>query len=253
MKRKLAELSRQIGSGGERQETLPMSTPPHSVGGDTSGMVQSDGDTGGEGSSPSHGVHGTGTRGVPATESTEAISSARLRVTMPATGIYSTPPPRMTLPELDPAADGLSASGRSRRGKATLIEFFSSEDPAILLDDWEPRLKRAAQWNGWTTQDKLIQLPGYLKGRALQEWHLLTSEEQQSYPVAINALCTRLDPRNKTMAAQEFRHSLQRPDEGVAEFIRLIEKSYHIAHGKDAMSCDTRDALLYGQLYEGLQ
>ena len=169
---------------------------------------------------------------------------------MPATGIYSTPPPRMTLPELDPEADGLSASGRSRRGKALPIEFFSG---AILLDDWEPSLERAAQWNGWTTQDKLIQLPGYLKGRALQEWHLLTSEEQQSYPVAINALRTRLALRNKTMAAQEFRHSLQRPDEGVAEFIRRIEKSYQIAYGKDAMSSDTRDALLYGQLYEGLR
>ena len=31
LKRKLAELSRWIGSGGKRRETLPMSTPPHSV------------------------------------------------------------------------------------------------------------------------------------------------------------------------------------------------------------------------------
>ena len=99
---------------------------------------------------------------------------------------------------------------RFRRGKAPPIDFFSGENPAILLDDWVPRLERAAQWNGWTAQEKL---PGYLRGEALQEWHLLMNEDQPSYSTAIDALQVRQDPRNKTMAAQEFRHSLQRTDE----------------------------------------
>ena len=140
-----------------------------------------------------------------------------------------------------------------RRGKAPPIAFFSGDDPALLLDDWIPSLERAAQWNGWTSQEKLIQLPGYLMGRALQEWHLLTSDEQKSYSAALDALRSRLDPGNKTMAAQEFRHSLQRPKESVTEFIRRIEKAYLIAYGKDALNNDTRDTLLYGQLYEGLR
>ena len=56
--------------------------------------------------------------------------------------------------------------GRRRQDKALPIEFFSGEDPAILLDDWLPSLERASSWNGWSTEDQLMQLPGYLRGRA---------------------------------------------------------------------------------------
>ena len=144
-----------------------------------------------------------------------------------------------------------SSDSRQRRGKAPPIEFFTGED-ACILDDWLPSLERASIWNGWSEEDKLMQLPGYLRGRALQEWHLLRRSEQQSYPTAIDALRTRLDPGSKTMAAQDFRHSLQRIDEPVSDFIGRLEKTYQIAYGKDDLDTMTRDALLYGQLYEGL-
>lgn len=62
----------------------------------------------------------------------------------------------------------------TRRGKAPPIDYFSGEDPAMISEDCLPSLERAADWNGWTPHDKVIQLPGYLKGRALQEWHLLS-------------------------------------------------------------------------------
>ena len=71
-------------------------------------------------------------------------------------------------------------------------------------------------------EDKLMQLPGYLNGRTLQEWHLLSRAEQQSYPLAVYALRARLDSTNRTMAAQEFRHKLQR--KGVAEFIQRLRR-----------------------------
>lgn len=116
----------------------------------------------------------------------------------------STSPPIADAPPTDPP------DGRRCQGRAPPIEFFTGEDPSILLDDWLPCLERAATWNEWTVDDKLMQLPGYLKGRALQEWRLLPRSEQQSYPVAVEALRARLDPGSKTVAAQEFRHSLQR-------------------------------------------
>ena len=97
-----------------------------------------------------------------------------------------------------------------------------------------------------------MQLPGYLRGRALQEWRLLHRTEQQDYPKAIEALRARLDPGSKTMAAQDFRHSLQKNGETVSDFICRLEKTYQIAYGKDDLNAATRDALLYGQLYEGL-
>ena len=35
-----------------------------------------------------------------------------------------------------------------RRGKAPLVDSYTGEDTAILLDDWLPILERAAKWNG---------------------------------------------------------------------------------------------------------
>ena len=98
-----------------------------------------------------------------------------------------------------------------------------------------------------------MQLPGYLRDRALREWCLLNPSEQQSYQSAIEALRIRLDPGSKTVAAQEFRHSLQRDGESVSDFIRRLEKKYQVAYGRDDLNSATRDALLYGQLYEGLR
>ncbi len=124
----------------------------------------------------------------------------------------------------------ISSDGRRRQGKAPPIEFFSGEDPAVLLDDWLPSLERASLWNGWSPKDKLMQSPGYLRGRALQEWRLLQSTEQQSYSPAIDALRRRLDPGSK-IAAQEFRHTLQQAGEGVMDYIRHLEKIFQTHMG----------------------
>ena len=56
------------------------------------------------------------------------------------------------------------------------------------------------------------------------------------------------------MAAQDFvphsrDHSLQRDGE-VSDFIRPLAKTYQIAYGKDDLNAATRDALLYGHIYE---
>ena len=67
-----------------------------------------------------------------------------------------------------------------------------------------------------------------------------------------DALHVRLDPDSKTMAAQDFRHSLQKSGENVPDFIWRLEKTFQIAYGKDDRNLTTRDMLLYGQLYEGL-
>ena len=183
-------------------------------------------------------------------------------VPRPCQGARTLPPPTTvdeghSLPREPPQAlpDRSAASGdtRQRQGKAPPIESFSGEASGVLLDDWLPSLERAAAWNGWPMEDKLMQLPGYLKGRALQEWRLLGSPEQRCYTAAIEALRRRLDPGSKTVAAQEFRHSLQRRGEVVSDFIQRLEKMYHVTYGKDDLAASTRDALLYGQLYDGLQ
>ena len=141
---------------------------------------------------------------------------------------------------------------RPRRGKAPPVDVFTGEHPEILLDDWLPALQRAATWNGWTQQEHLMQLAGYLRGRALQEWSLLDQKEKDSLDTAIASLRRRLDPGSKTLAAQDFRHTLQE-GESVSDFIRRLERTFRIAYGRDAMATDTRDTLLHGQLQEGLR
>ena len=73
------------------------------------------------------------------------------------------------------------------RGKAPPIDLFTVESIGITFDDWLLTLERAATWNGWTSDETLMQLSGHLKGRALQEWKLLTPDYKTSYQTAIKA------------------------------------------------------------------
>ena len=140
-----------------------------------------------------------------------------------------------------------------RQGKAPPIDSFTGEDNEVRFDDWIPTLERAATWNNWTAEETLMQLAGYLRGRALQEWNLLTYAECSTYQSAITALRTRLDPGNNTLAALDFRHINQKETENVSEFIRRLERTFQIAFGHDPMSTETRDVLLYGKLQDGLR
>ena len=81
--------------------------------------------------------------------------------------------------------------------------MFSEEDSENTLDDWLPALTRAADWNGWTKPELLIQLAGHLKSRARQEWNLLGESEMSDYEKAVRVLRARLDPGSKALAAQE--------------------------------------------------
>ena len=72
--------------------------------------------------------------------------------------------------------------------QAPLIDSFTAEDPEIRFDDWLPTLERAATWNRWTEEETLMQLAGYLRNEALQEWKLLSQEDCNTYQVAVQAL-----------------------------------------------------------------
>ena len=124
--------------------------------------------------------------------------------------------------------------------------MFSEEGSENTLDDWLPALTRAADWNGWTKPELLIQLAGHLKSRARQEWNLLGESEMSDYEKAVRVLRARLDPGSKALAAQE-------ESEKVNDFIRRIKKTFRRAYGHDLMLSETRDALLYAQLQEDLK
>ena len=59
----------------------------------------------------------------------------------------------------------------------------------------------------------------------------------------------RLDPGDQSIAALDFLHNSQKP---VTDFIRRLEKVFQTAFGRENLSVETRDVLLYGQLQKGL-
>ena len=139
------------------------------------------------------------------------------------------------------------------KGKAPPVDPFSGDDPSLQFEDWLPGLKRAADWYAWTEEEHLLQLAGHLRSQALQEWNLLDSSDKASLASAVKSLKARLDPGNKLVAAQDFRHLSQAEGEPVSKFISRLESLFKVAYGKDNMGSDTREVLLYGQLQEGLR
>ena len=141
----------------------------------------------------------------------------------------------------------------TRRGKAPPVDPFTGENPAIRAEDWFPSLERTANWNGWNSEELLIQLAGHLRGKALMEWNLLEPDDKATYKTAKQALQARLDPGGRSLAAQDFRHMMQQETESVSDFIQRLERIFQIAYGRDQMLKETRDTLLHSQLQEGLR
>ena len=150
------------------------------------------------------------------------------------------------------APHSIRASAPVRRGKAPPVNEFSGEDPEYLLEDWLPSLERVSLWNAWSEEEQMIQLAGHLKGRALQEWNLLHPDQRSTFARAIEVLRSRLDSASKVVAAQDFRHTAQRDEEPVSDFINRLERTFRAAYRHDVMSIETRDTLLYGQVQDGL-
>ena len=75
-----------------------------------------------------------------------------------------------------------------------------------------PALKRASTWKGWMENGLMTQLAGHLRGRALQEWDLLSEIEKDTFESAVEALRKCLDHGGKVLTAQ-------RHDESVSDFI----------------------------------
>ena len=122
--------------------------------------------------------------------------------------------------QLEPREQPEPARGRGRRrGPAPPVEPFSGENQEVQLDDWLPTLERAGQWNEWTKEELLMQLAGHLRGRALQEWNLVSQEDRSSWDDAVRTLRSRLEPGIRTLAAQDFRHTAQGDGEAVSDFI----------------------------------
>ena len=153
--------------------------------------------------------------------------------------------PRAGIAELGVTAEPRTPAGQPVEGRLHLSTQTNFED-------WLPALQHSSKWNVWSDEETLLQLAGHLRGRALEEWNLLEDCEKSSLEGAVSALKKRLEP-SKTLAAQDIRRTGQRDQESVSDYIRRLEKMFRLAYGRDKMTSETRDALLFGQMHEGLQ
>ena len=94
-----------------------------------------------------------------------------------------------------------TASSVHRRGKALPIDPFSAESLDELWEDGPPTFERAAEWNGWTDSERLLQLAGHLRGKARQE---LPTSDKVTFARAVAAMRGKLDAGGWALAAQDF-------------------------------------------------
>ena len=118
------------------------------------------------------------------------------------------------------------------RGKAPPVDQFSAENEDECWDDWLPSFERAAEWNGWTNAERLLQLAGHLRGKARQEFLLLSEREKISFKNAVTAMRCRLETGSRTLAAQDFRHATQGFHEPASDYILRLEKIFRRAYGR---------------------
>lgn len=88
---------------------------------------------------------------------------------------------------------------------------------------------------------------------AWQSTGRVTAEEKHTYSAAVQALRSRLDPGSKVLAAQDLRHAFQGENESVSDYILRVERCYQRAYGRDNLSVETREAILFGQLQDGMK
>ena len=69
---------------------------------------------------------------------------------------------------------------------------------------------------------------------------------------AIAGLGKKFNAGNRTLAAQDLRHSTQALNETVSDYILRLKRIFRQAYGQDNMGVETQNMLLYSQLQEGL-
>lgn len=55
------------------------------------------------------------------------------------------------------------------------------------------------------------------------------------------------------LAGQGFWHTTQCEGKLVADFVRCLKRTFHVTYGHDKMSNEMKEAILFGQLQEGLR
>ena len=67
-------------------------------------------------------------------------------------------------------------------------DIFTRKNVGITWEDWLTLFKSVAHWNAWTEEEKLLQMAGYFRKKALQEWILLNNTDKSSFAFMIRKM-----------------------------------------------------------------
>jgi hypothetical protein len=74
----------------------------------------------------------------------------------------------------------------------------------------------------------------------------LEEDQARAYDNTVLTLQERLDPGSKVLGEQDFQHAFQRDNEPIADFVRKLQRTFNITYGRDRMSKETKEAILFG-------
>ena len=108
-----------------------------------------------------------------------------------------------------------------------MVNLLSSAELADYLSHFE----RVARWNGWSHEEKGLQLAMNLRGAAQQVLGCLTDFEVDNYDVLRSVLKKRFSPKERVpMYRSEFRNRKKFNGESVSDFgfslSRLVNRAY---------------------------
>lgn len=123
------------------------------------------------------------------------------------------------------------------------------------FDAWLREFDACSAANGWkvteTSDDKILKLPAFLRGRAASNFYAIPEEERRSYKDAVQSMRRALCPQAKRENFfAEFDQRCLRPDEDPSVYKWELENI--LSKADPSLSNDARTALLTRQFSKGL-
>ena len=90
-------------------------------------------------------------------------------------------------------------SAPTRIEKAPPMDLYTGKDPEVWWEDWLTTFGRAASWNKWIDDERVIHLAGHLRQKVLLEWNLIDEAGRNAYERACKLMQARLDLGGKSV------------------------------------------------------
>ena len=74
----------------------------------------------------------------------------------------------------------------------------------------------------------------------------MTTKDCSLFELPTSRLWEKLDHGVQKLAAQDFRHAVQNPQDSVSDFIHRLEKMFQCYYSRENLMPKTHDTLLYG-------